>query len=47
MILAVGIKAAKNEVAPGWWSSYEDPGMILIVREKIASEIVRLKQEKK
>jgi hypothetical protein len=34
-------------VAPDWWSSSEDPEMILIVREKIASEIVRLKHEKK
>lgn len=36
-----------SEVAPNWWSSSEDPEMILIVREKIASEIVRLKHEKK
>jgi hypothetical protein len=36
-----------SEVAPNWWSSTEDPEMILIVREKIASEIVRLKHEKK
>jgi hypothetical protein len=34
-------------VEPNWWCSSEDPEMILIAREKIASEIVRLKHEKK
>lgn len=36
-----------SEVAPNWWASSEDPKQIQMVREKIASEIVRLKNEKK
>jgi hypothetical protein len=34
-------------VAPNWWSSSEDPELILSVREKIASEIVKLKNNQK
>lgn len=34
-----------SEIAPNWWSTSEDPERILKVREKIASEIVRLKNE--
>ncbi len=41
------VTALVSEVAPNWWASSEDPKQIQIAREKIASEIVRLRNEKK
>ena len=32
-----------NEVAPNWWATTEDPEVIFSSRERIAEEIMRLK----
>jgi hypothetical protein len=33
-----------SEIAPNWWASSNDPRTILMVREKIANEILKLKK---